>query len=99
MNSTFRYAVLSAVLAAGPAMADDYRALGSLSSAALDEAQLARIEGGQVCTAVFSSAFQAICQSQIAAITQANVAVSGNNNNQNNSAYISQNQNATQIAY
>lgn len=92
MNSTFRYAILSAVLAAGPAMAGDFQALGSLSPAALDETRLASIEGGTVVCSSSFSVSQIICQTQLASITQANVVVSGSYNSQSNSASIQQSQ-------
>ena len=97
MNSTFRYVILSAVLAAGPAMAGDFQALGSLSPAALDKAQLARIEGGAtVCSVSIAAGVQVTCQLQLADITQANVNSGALAGSQNNSAAIVQEQNASQ---
>jgi hypothetical protein len=49
-------AVLSSVVAAGPALADnDFRALGQVSSLKpMSDAQLEAVEGGQACSGFFS---------------------------------------------
>ena len=56
MKSYALAAVLSSLMVAGPALADnDFRALGQVSSLKpMSEAQLEAVEGGQACSGFFS---------------------------------------------
>jgi hypothetical protein len=74
-------AVLSSVMAAGPAMADnDFRALGKVANLSpMTEGQLAAVEGGQSCSGFLSLANMCL-NVVVPTITALNVALVGKAN-------------------